>query len=185
MAGCKGVQLLRRAKRISRMARHGGSRHSADALAKAALAGLLLAGVGAISGILLGQFVAGERFAASSPAHASFAELSSNPDAVGADVLPASLCDGCAAGYVPPTRAFTAYGVDAFDPPEAVFLDYAPPPAAEDGYRYGGNFEDAAPPLPSAPDARAAGGPGLIVLSDDMVPGAPRPVAVPIPAASE
>src|SRR5690606_33032 len=167
------------------MARNGGSRRSADALAKAALFGLLLAGAGAISGMMLGQFVVGERFSTSSPAHASYAELSSNPDAVGADVFPASLCDGCAGGYVPPTRAFAAYEADAFDPPDAVFIDYAPSPAIEDDYRYGGGFEEAAPALPPEPDERAVAGSRLLVLSDEMVPGAPRPVAVRIPAANE
>jgi len=174
------------------MARHEGSRPSADAFAKAALSSLLLAGVGALTGMLLGQFVVGERFSASIPGRASYAELSSNPDAVGPDVLPSSLCEGCTDGYIPPTRAFAAQELDAYDPPEAVLIDYSSAPA-DDDYRYGGSFddyrsagsfEDAEPALPAEPSETGGGGSKLLVLSDERVPDAPRPAAIPIPAAN-
>ncbi|PAL25217.1 hypothetical protein [Sphingopyxis sp. GW247-27LB] len=170
------------------MVRHGGSKHSADALVKGTLSCLLLAGAGAIGGMFLGEFVVGESLHGSIPASANYADLSSNPDAIGADGLPSSSCHDCADGYVPATRVFAARhgdGFDAFDPSEPVTIDYASPAPADDGYRYGGTFADVAPPSPAEAMAREVGDSRLLVLPADTVPDAPVPAPVPIPAANQ
>lgn len=169
------------------MVRPGGLKHSADALVKGTLSCLLLAGAGAIGGMFLGEFVVGESLHGSIPASASYADLSSNPDAIGADGLPSSSCQGCADGYRPATRAFAAGrsdDFDAFDPPEAAAIDYASPAPDDDGYRYGGTFADAAPPLSADATEREVGDSRLLVLPADAVPDAPAPVPVPIPTAN-
>lgn len=166
------------------MVRHGGSKHSADALVKAALSCLLLAGAGAIGGMFLGEFVVGESLHGSIPAGANYADLSSNPDAVGADGLPSPSCPGCADGYIPATRVFAAGRTDAFDPPEAVTIGDASPAPDDDGYRYGGTFADPAPPLPAGAAEREVGDSKLLVLPADAVPDRPAQAPVPIPAAN-
>jgi hypothetical protein len=175
-----------------RMGRKTGSKREADALLKWALPCLLLAAAGAVGGMVLGGFTVGDGLYGSLPESASYADLSSNPDAVGADSLPLPACLDCADGYGVAGRAYASRAdaaAEVYEPLEPVTIGYAPEPPADDGYRYGGTFAETAPVLSSAaPPVTAAtrevADSKLIVLTPSAVPAA-APAPIPSPAATE
>lgn len=170
------------------MFRNRGSTSGSDAWLRRALSCLLLVGAGAIGGMALGGFAVGDSLYSSVPDGAPYADLSSNPDAVGADSLPLPSCYDCADGYASAARAYAArrnHGPGAFDPPEAVTIEYAPSLPVDDGYRYGGTFAESSPPLPSAAvTPHEVGDSKLLILSPDAVPVAPPAAPIAIPAAN-
>lgn len=175
-----------------RMDRKRGSKREADTLLKWVLPCLLLAAGGAVGGMVLGGFTVGDGLYGSLPESASYADLSSNPDAVGADSLSLPACLDCADGYGVAGRTYASRAdapAEAYEPLEPVTIGYAPEPPADDGYRYGGTFAETAPVLSSAaPPVTAAtrevADSKLIVLAPNAVPAA-TPAPIPIPAATE
>ncbi|HMO75506.1 MAG TPA: hypothetical protein PKD99_10880 [Sphingopyxis sp.] len=63
-----------------------------------------IAGIGALAGLLLGQFVVGSEVGGSD-AGASYADLGGNPDALGVDSAPVDPCYGCPDAYSAAMRA--------------------------------------------------------------------------------
>lgn len=115
---------------------------------------MLLALLGAMIGLILGDIAAGKRLGRTQGWNGSYAELSANPDAATANALPALSCSNCADSYGVAVRLRAERAErenDAYRKLGAVDLDW-PVPMPEDEYRYGGRFPD--PEAAAAPVAR-------------------------------
>lgn len=102
------------------------------------------AGIGAIGGMLLGNFVVGQEVMAGSE-YGSYAEVTGNPDALGVSGTFGEPCYDCGPGYgaaMPQMAASDARMDHQFRELGAVEIDYASPPSED--YAYGGRFDDPA-----------------------------------------
>lgn len=100
------------------------------------------AGIGAIGGLLLGNFVVGHEVTAGSE-YGSYAEVTGNPEALGVASSFGEPCYDCGPGYgaaMPQMVANDPHMDHAFRELGAVEIDYSSPPA--DDYAYGGRFDD-------------------------------------------
>lgn len=118
---------------------------------------MLLALLGAMIGLILGDIAAGERLGRTHSWNGSYAKLSANPDAATANALPALTCSNCADSYGVAVRMRAERAErenDAYRKLGSVDLDW-PVPMPEDEYRYGGRFPD--PDPATGPVARPTG----------------------------
>jgi hypothetical protein len=102
------------------------------------------AGIGAIGGLLLGNFVVGQEVTPGSE-YGSYAEVTGNPDALGVSSAFGEPCYDCGPGYgaaMPKMAANDARMDHAFRELGTVEIDYSSPSA--DDYAYGGRFDDPA-----------------------------------------
>lgn len=134
---------------------------------------MLLASVGMVGGMILGDLAVGGRLVPEPVSGGSFVEFSANPDALTPDSLSSPPCIDCANSYAAAARlrarraermsnAFRDLGTVEIDEP-------APRPEPDDEYRYGGRFPDP----PSAIAARVS----------PSIQQRPAKVAAPAPAA--
>lgn len=101
-----------------------------------------VAGIGAIGGLLLGNFVVGQEVTTESE-YGSYAEVTGNPDAIGVSSSFGEPCYDCGPGYgsaTPQMAANDARMDYVFRELGAVEIDHGAPPA--DDYAYGGRFDD-------------------------------------------
>lgn len=102
------------------------------------------AGIGAIGGLLLGNFVVGHEVVAGSET-GSYAEVTGNPEALGVSSSFGEPCYDCGPGYGAEMPRMAANDVrmnDAFRELGAVEIDYSSSPTED--YAYGGRFDDPA-----------------------------------------
>ncbi|MBL0767346.1 hypothetical protein JI743_00830 [Sphingopyxis sp. DHUNG17] len=126
------------------MAKRSDSAASRNSGLTKAVRWMLLASVGMIGGLVLGDFSVGGRLVPDTVVSGSFAELSANPDALTPDSLSAPPCIDCANSYAAAARlrARRAERMShAFRDLGSVEIDQ-PVPEPDDDYRYGGRFPD-------------------------------------------
>lgn len=145
------------------------------------------AGIGAIGGLLLGNFVVGPEVAAGSE-YGSYAEVAGNPDALGVSSSFGEPCYDCGRGYgaAMPQMAANDERMDhAFRELGAVEIDYASP--ATDDYAYGGRFDDPAAartivmqsPVPVEVAASTADAPPPVIATLAVAPAGEQPLGSP------
>jgi hypothetical protein len=114
---------------------------------------LLLALVGVVGGMMLGEMAASTRLGRISDEPATYAHFSANPDALVPQGEVAPDCIGCADSYGAAMRLRAHRDdrmSDEFRELGAVEVDPPAPVEPADGYRYGGRFPDPEPPAPRA-----------------------------------
>lgn len=113
-----------------------------DAKIVGAVRWLGIGAAGLFGGALLGGFTVGDSLHPAIERDFSFAEYSGNPDALTVDYIPVEPCYSCADSYRVSERLNAARMErtdGAFRQLGAIAVDHSSP---DDGYRYGGNFED-------------------------------------------
>lgn len=137
-----------------------------------------VAGIGAVGGLLLGDFVIGHDVKAGSE-YDSYAEVTGNPEALGVASTFGEPCYDCGPGYGAPMPQMAANDErmdHAFRELGAVEIDYSSPPT--DDYTYGGRFDDPAaaraivmqPPVPMELAVDATDTPPPIVATLTLAP---------------
>ena len=131
----------------------------------------LLAFVGIIGGIWLGEMAAGSRPRGGSSDVASFSRLSANPDALVAESDGTDPCLDCADSYGVAKRLRANSDdrmSDEFRALGEIKTDAPTPADPQDDYRYGGRFPDPEPQMAPTIDA-----PELIVAAGERTAGGP------------
>ncbi|OHD06909.1 hypothetical protein [Sphingopyxis sp. RIFCSPHIGHO2_12_FULL_65_19] len=131
----------------------------------------LLAFVGIIGGIWLGEMAAGSRPRGGSSDVASFSRLSANPDALVAESDGTDPCLDCADSYGVAMRLRANSDdrmSDEFRALGEIKTDEPTPADPQDDYRYGGRFPDREPQM-----APTIGAPDVIVAAGERTPGGP------------
>lgn len=150
------------------MAKRSDSTASRNSGLTKAVRWILLASVGMVGGMILGDLAVGGRLIPEPAGVGSFAEFSANPDALTPDSLSSPPCIDCANSYAAAARlrARRAERMShAFRDLGTVELDQSVPiPEPDDDYRYGGRFPDppaaiaarVSPPIQARPAKVAA-----------------------------